>query len=324
MANSMVTGGFGFIGRCLSRMLVDKGDNVTIFDIVPGSPFLQDIVDKLDVRVGSLDNWVQVSSAVSENKIDTIYHVGACLSPLAEREPSIAFNSNVIGTFNLLEAAKIFGVKSIIFTSTQSSYQEGAAFVPDDYPQRPNTFYGTTKVCGERLGEIYWRKYGVNFRGVRYTIVNGPGRSGAAPGLVVVWTIQMPAVGRPFKVFLEPDTEMGTIYVKDAAKSLIDLNNADESKLTRRVYTLPSLIITPGQLVETVKKHIPDADLSYRISAKMMQEAHDFNLARRLDSSLAEQDWGAKLEYDLDKLVQDYIQDCKKYRELYDYPAPEL
>lgn len=323
MANSLVTGGFGFVGRHLVRALLERGENITIFSRVPGSPFLQDVIDKLNIRAGSVDNWVQVASVVSENKIDTIYHVAACVGPIPEQEPSVAFNSNVIGSFNILEAARIFGVKSVIFTSSIASYQVGDSFVPDGYLQRPSSIYGMTKVCGERLGEAYWQRYGINFRGVRFTTVNGPGRSGIAAGLCVVWTLQMAALGRPFKVFLEPDTEFDTIYVKDAVRLLIELGDANEAKLTRRIYTLPSIRVTPRQLVEVAKKYIPNANLSYKISPRMMEAGHPF-LGRCFDSSFAERDWEATLEYDLDRMMQEYIKECSEHRELMDYPIPEL
>ncbi|MFC1992753.1 NAD-dependent epimerase/dehydratase family protein [Chloroflexota bacterium] len=324
MANSMITGGFGFIGRHLARMLLEKGDNVTIFDVVPGTPFLEDVMDKLTVKIGNLEDLVQVASTVQENKIDNIYHLGAILPPASEQNPSRTFATNVTGTFNVLEAARMFKVKNVLFTSTMVTYQKGDMFVPDDYPQRPETFYGMSKVCGERMGEVYWQKHGVNFRGVRYTIVNGPGRGGIAPGQIVVWTFQAAAMGKPFKAFLEADTEMGTIYVKDAAKLLIDLKDADESKLTRRVYTLPSTMISPQRLIDVAKKHVPGADISYKVNENMMNMVNSLNMARRLDPSLAEQDWNAKLAYDLDETMKDYIKQGKEFRNLLDYPIPEV
>jgi len=324
MANSMITGGFGFVGRQLARMLLERGDKVTIFDVVPGSEFLKDITDKLTVKVGDLSNWIHVAEAIKQNRIDTIYHLAAAIPPLTEQDPSVAFYSNILGTFHILEAARLFGVGSVILASTQSSYREGDVFIPDDYPQRPNTFYGMTKVCDERLGEAYWRSHGVNFRGVRYCIVNGPGRGGVNPGQFVIWTLQMAALGRPFKIFVDPQTEVATIYVKDAAKALIDLNDAEEGRLTRRVYSLFGYSVTAQQLVDVAKKYLPEANLTFRVNDEMMQKVRDLNLPRRMDVSPAERDWGFKPEFDLDKTMQDYIRECTEHRHLLDYAIPEF
>ena len=84
------------------------------------------------------------------------------------------------------------------------------------------------------------------------------------------------------------------------------------------------MMVTPKQLVEVAKKHVPSADISFKISKNMMHSAKTFNIARRLDSSLAERDWGAKLEYDLDETMQDYIKECHLHRDLIDKPIPEV
>ena len=323
MANCLVTGGFGFVGRHLVRMLVEQGDKVTVFDIVPSSKFLDDIKDRFSFRLGDLGNWVHVAETVRDNQIDIIYHLAAAVPPLSETSPATAFYSNVMGTFNILEAARLFDVKRVIFTSTQSSYSEGDMLIPDDFPQRPNTFYGITKVCGERLGEGYWMKHKVDFRGVRYPIVNGPGRMLEVPGQYVVWAQQMPALGRPFKVFVEPDTEVPTLYVKDAAKALIDLAEADGSRLTLRVYSLLGYSITAQGLVELVKKHIPKADLSFRVNEAIMEQLRKLSIGRCMDSSAAKRDWGFKPAFGPEEALQDYIKQCTEYRNLLDYPIPD-
>ena len=324
MANSMITGGFGFVGRHLVRMLLDRGDKVTVFDMVPSSPFLEDIKGEFNARVGDLANMAHVVEVVRENRIETIYHVGAAIPPLTERDPSTAFSANVVGTQNILEVARLLGVKSVIFASTQSSYSDGDAFIPMDYPQRPGTFYGMTKVCGERLGEAYWRHFGVNFRGVRYCIVNGPGRGGVNPGQFVVWTLQMAALKRPFKVFVEPDVEVASIYVKDAAKALIDLNDADEKKLRYRVYPIMGYTVTAKQLAEVAKKYVPEADITFRVNEDMMAKVKSLNLARQMDINPARQDWGFAPQFDLDKSMADYVAQCTAHRELLDYEIPEF
>ena len=323
MANCLVTGGFGFVGRHLVRMLVERGDKVTVFDVTPGSKFLDDIKDKFSSRVGDLSNWVHVAETVRDNQIDIIYHLGAVIPPITETSPATAFAVNVVGTFNILEAARLFNVKTVVYTSTQSTYSEGDKLIPDDFPQRPTTFYGITKVCGERLGEGYWMKHKVDFRGVRYPIINGPGRMLEVPGQFVVWAQQMPALGRPFKVFVEPETEVPTLYVKDAAKALIDLAEADGSKLTLRVYSLLGYSITARELVELVKKHIPDADLSFRVNEAIMEQLRKLSISRCMDSSAAERDWGFKPAFGPEEALLDYIKQCTEHRHLLDYPIPD-
>ncbi len=324
MANSMVTGGFGFVGRHLVRMLLDRGDKVTVFDMVPSSPFLEDIKGEFNARVGDLANMAHVVEVVRENQIETIYHLGAAIPPLTERDPSTAFSTNVVGTQNILEVARLLGVRSVIFASTHSSYSDGDAFIPMDYPQRPGTVYGMTKVCGERLGEAYWRHFGVNFRGVRYCTVNGPGRGGVNPGQFVVWTMQMAALKRPFKVFVEPDVEVASIYVKDAAKALIDLNDADEKKLRYRVYPVMAYTVTGRQLADVAKKYVPEADISFRVNEDMMEKVRSLNLARRMDIEPARRDWGFAPQFDLDKSMADYVAQCTAHRNLLDYEIPEF
>jgi len=324
MANCLVTGGFGFVGRHLVRMLVERGDAVTVFDRAGNSPYLDDIKNRFKVKLGDFENLSHALEAVRDNAIDTIYHVGALIPPRSEWDPSFCFNANVLGTYHFLEAARLCGVKSFIYASTQSTYSDGDRFIPDDYPQRPNTFYGMTKLCGERLGEAYWQHHGVNFRGVRYCIVNGPGRTGVTPGMFVVWTLQMAALGRPFKVFVEPDVEVASIYVKDAAKVLIDLNDADETRLTRRVYNSMSYTVTARQLVDVAKKYIPGANLTFRVNEEMMGKIRALSLNRVMDLEPAQRDWGYRPSFDLDRTMQDYIAECKAHRALIDVPIPQF
>lgn len=72
MAHSLVTGGFGFVGRHLVRMLMKRGDSVTVFDVVPASPFLEDIKDKIKVKVGDFANWVHIAEAIRADGVETL------------------------------------------------------------------------------------------------------------------------------------------------------------------------------------------------------------------------------------------------------------
>ena len=82
--------------------------------------------------------------------------------------------------------------------------------------------------------------------------------------------------------------------------------------------------VTPQQLVDVAKKHVPGADLTFRVNEDMMEKVRSLNLARRMDIEPAKQDWGFKPEYDLDKSMQDYVAQCNAHRQLLDYPIPEF
>ena len=92
------------------------------------------------------------------------------LSLPSERRPWASFQANVVGTFNIFEAARLEKVKAVLYSSTIATYSKDIpSTVIDDFTlQRPTTMYGATKVFGELLGRVYARKYGIDFRGVRF------------------------------------------------------------------------------------------------------------------------------------------------------------
>ncbi len=173
----LVTGGTGFIGAEVVRILVARGEEVTAFDINPSTKLLQDLEGKVRVIRGDLGNFSHVLSAVKECGPAAIYHLGGMLSVPSDADPQASFRANAMGTFHVLEAARLFEVGKVLFSSTIATYgldiREGRI---DDYTlQRPQLFYGCTKVFSELMGLFYRRKYGLDFRGVRYPSIVGPG-----------------------------------------------------------------------------------------------------------------------------------------------------
>src|SRR4030067_616368 len=175
----LITGGLGFIGVYLAHALLQKGEEFVLFDIVGFSPIIKKIKDKVKIVQGDLASWAEVMEVVKHYEIDGIYHTGALLSASAEEKPITAYHVNAGGTFNVLEAARLFKVKRVIYLSTIASYGLGISdIVNEDTIQMPISMYGVTKVFSERLGEYYYRKFGVDFRGGRLPSVIGPGRGG--------------------------------------------------------------------------------------------------------------------------------------------------
>ena len=99
----LITGGTGFIGAGLARLLLAQGEDVVLFDSVLRIERVADIKDKLKVIRGDVGVWPEVMNAVKENNIEGIFHLGAMLSLPSEDNPWASYQTNVAGTMHVLE-----------------------------------------------------------------------------------------------------------------------------------------------------------------------------------------------------------------------------
>jgi len=317
MGKNLITGGHGFLGYYLAKLLLEEGEEVVLFDVVSESRFTEGIKDRVKAVRGDLRNWVQVLDVVKDNDISCIFHAGALLPPVTEQSPAAAYAVNVTGTFNVLEAARLFGVDSVIYLSTLATFgRDVPRIVPNDASQHPPNMYGVTKVCSERLGEYYYTRFGVNFRGVRFPPIIGMGRFDKAQSAYNYLAIQETALGRPYTVYVDKSTTIALLYVKDAVWSLVDLKKAEDRKLTGRVYNLYGFSATAQELVDSVRRFIPEAQIDFKPDQEMITLVE--NLPQRLDDTLAREDWGWSTRYSLDQAVEDFIREIRAHRAIYE------
>lgn len=316
MARSLITGGFGFIGYHLTNLLLEQGEEVTIFDVAGSSRLFRNMMDKVTLIRGDVSNWSHVLDAVRNSRPDCIYHAGAMLPPGSEQNPQAAFAVNVNGTYNVFEAARMFGVESVMFISTLATFgRDVPSVVPNDAAQHPVNMYGVTKVCCERLGDYYHRRFGMNFRGVRLTPILGMGRVDSAQSAYLYKSVQEAAMGRPYSIYVEPTTSIAVLYVKDAAWGLYDLRSAPEEALSTRVYNLYGMTVTGQELYDAIKHAVPDASLEFKADEKQIQLVN--NLPERLDDALARKDWGWSPRYSLEEAVADFVNDISANTDIY-------
>ncbi len=309
MPRNLITGGLGFLGRALARKLVEMGEVVVLFDVVDEPKLEGHWKEEVTTIRGDIVHLPPILEALKAHEIDTIYHAGALLPPVSEQNLPAAFAVNVLGTLNVLEAARLYSVKNVIFVSTIATYGLGLpALVNEDLPQQPRNMYGTTKVCGERLGEQYHRRHGVNFRAVRFPPILGAARRDSAPSAFSYLAIREPAVGRPYTIYIERKDSIPVLYIKDAVQGLISLNASEESRLKRRVYNIHGFSLSAGDLAEMVKKHIPKAQISFQPDPAMMDIIRGWPI---LDDSRARQEWGWQPEYLLEESVKDFISEVQ-------------
>jgi threonine 3-dehydrogenase len=317
MARNLITGGLGFVGSCLARQLVEDGEEVVVFDVVSAlTRLIKDIENRVRIVRGDLTNWAQVLDAVKDGGIDCIYHLGALLTPACEASPSAAYETNLGGTYHVLEAARLFNVSSLIFTSSIATYGPDApAVVNEDTIQRSTTVYGILKVASEQLGEYYHRRYGVNFRSVRYPLLVGPGRT-VGISRYATEMIQVPALGYAYQAYVEESLKMPVMYVEDAAWCLVCLKRASEGSLKRCIYNVGGNFLSARAEADIVRRYLPQAQIEFHPDETAMRLLNDF--AREIDDSRARQEWGFSLRYNADDLVKHFISEIQANRALYE------
>jgi threonine 3-dehydrogenase len=310
---TLITGGTGFIGAQVARLLLERGEpDLVLFDLNPGAKRLDDLAGRVSVVRGDLAVFSHVLDAVSRARPASIYHLGGMLSVPSEADPAAAVRVNALGTFHVLEAARLFGVGQVLFSSSIGTYtQDNQSGRIDDYTlQRSPFIYGATKIFGENLGLFYRRKHGLDFRALRYPSVVGPGIG--TPGVVqyTSWAIEAAAAGKPFTIWVAPETRVPVIYVKDAARAIVELGAAprDAIKMVNYVVAGPTPAASAAELVGAIRARTPEAQLDFQPDPALQPFIDQLCLP--IDDRKAREEWGWRAHYDQARIVDDF------YREL--------
>jgi threonine 3-dehydrogenase len=317
MPRDLITGGLGYVGSNLAKRLLDNREEVVIFDMLSSSKSIESFKSDVQVIQGQLGNMAEVLNAVQANDIDCIYHLGAMITMPAEANPWSAYNTNANGTYHILEAARLFNIDSVVFPSGIVNYgREAPEVITDDtFQSNPSQMYAVTKIFGERLGEYYHHKFGVNFRCVRFPAICGPGRR---DGLAAYASLMVheAAKGRLCQLPINEKTQIPFIYIKDAIRSLTSLKNTDEGNLSRRVYNIDGFSVPAKKMADTVRRYIPDARIEFLADQNVVKLASA--LPKKMDAARAREDWGWKPEYDWDRTVQDFIAEVRAHPDFYE------
>jgi nucleoside-diphosphate-sugar epimerase len=312
MNRILVTGALGQIGSELVVALRARygDDHVVASDIrmvaadaIDGDgPF--EYVDVTRLR--------QIQAVVARYHIDTIYHLAALLSAVAEEKPQVAWDVNMGGLYRVLEVARQHRC-AVFVPSSIGAFGPGTPKdqTPQDTIQRPTTMYGVTKVAGELLCDYYHRRFGVDTRGVRYPglISHGAPPGGGTTDYAVEIFYQAIRHNH-YTSFLEPDTRLDMMYMPDALKAAIDIMEADPGRLEHRnSFNVTAMNFTPEELGEAIRKRLPSFTLDYDVDP--VRQAIADSWPDSLDDSAAREEWGWSPDYDLDALVDDMLENLR-------------
>ncbi len=311
---AMITGGTGFLGTELARLLLSRGDTVVLFDIAPNADRVADIKGDLILATGNLSYSSEVFNAVRDNSVQRIFHLGSMLSVPSNANPWAAFQANVVGTMNVLEAARLFEVEQVIFSSTLATYGIGTERRVDDFSlQRPTTMYGSCKLYSECLGRFYRNRFGLDFRGLRFPSIVGPGAKVKHVSQYYAWMIEYAALGRPFQCFVSEETKGPAMYFKDAVHALDLASQAPFERIETVNYNVAGITPTPSakELEIAVRQAIPDASISYAPEDAIMEFYRTMRI-EVFDDTRARDEWGWQPNYaDLAAVIADFVAELR-------------
>ena len=241
MATYLITGGAGFIGSHLAHALVARKDTVRILDNFETGhrhnlDGLHDQIDLHETDIRDLDGVARACEGV-----DFIFHEAALPSvPRSVQEPRPSHEINIDGTFNILEAARLAGVKRIVYAASSSAYgdQPGFPRVETMTPQ-PLSPYAVQKLTGELYLQTYARCFGLETVCLRYFNIFGPRQDPTSTysGVMARFALQMLKNDQPV-IFGDGEQGRDFTYVDNVVSANLLAMAAPADKVTGRVFNI--------------------------------------------------------------------------------------
>lgn len=219
--NYLITGGAGFIGANLAHHIVETEEDAKVFIVDNLSKGSRDYLPR-EVEFRHRDITLLTAMAVASVDIDVTIHLAACTGVLPSmKDPMDDFWNNVLGTFNIFEAARLSQVKKVVYAST------GGAIAGDQEPPLneqtdpdPISPYGCSKLCGENYGRVYYKAFGLDAVALRFSNVYGP-FSQHKEGNLIPTLISKALRGEEVTIFGDGEQTRDFIYVKDLIDAIM-------------------------------------------------------------------------------------------------------
>jgi len=312
MERILVIGSSGQIGSELVLELRKIYGNTNVFatdiknptdEIKHGGPF--QILDVLDYQ--------NLLHFLVRNKITQVYNLAAVLSGNAEKIPLQAWDINMKALMNTLMAARQSDAKKLFWPSSIAVF--GPTTPRHNTPQltvmEPNTVYGISKLAGERWGEYFHKRYGVDFRSVRYPgLISYKTEPGGGTTDYAVEIFYEAIKKGSYESFLSEDTALPMMFMEDAIRNTIKLMETDADKLSiRSSYNMAGISFTPKELAAEIKQHMPDFKITYKPD---FRQAIADSWPASIDDNTAKNDWGLETTYDIGKMSEVMLAEVKK------------
>jgi len=309
----LVTGGLGFLGANLAKLLCDNGERVLVTSNrntqVP--TFLASYQDKT-LRIASLDitSFENISEAIRRFGVRSIVHA-AVRSEKGDTPLYQAMHVNVTGTINVLEAARLAEIKRVVFISSEAVYQGIKTDRPykeeEQLPITSDRFIPGTKKAGEILSLMYCKEYGMEVISARATRMYGPLYQGVRN--LAGHMVDNAAKGKAIALANQDPTEAhDVLYAKDAARAVALLLHA--KTLRHRIYNVGiGRLVSLAEFADAIKQLLPQTEIHLGDGpGPLVSTKTPMDINAAVDISRLSEETGFTPEYDPVRGVEHYIQ----------------
>ncbi|WP_158975322.1 NAD-dependent epimerase/dehydratase family protein [Cellulophaga sp. L1A9] len=307
----LIIGACGQIGTELTFALREKhgNENVIASDIREGNA---DLMASGPFEILDATNYEAIENVVMHYEIEEVYLMAAMLSATAEKFPMRAWNLNMNSLFNVLNLAKEKKISKLFWPSSIAVFGPNT---PKEHTEQntimePSTVYGISKQSGERWCEYYCNKFGVDVRSVRYPgLISWKTLPGGGTTDYAVEIYHKALAEKKYSCFLKEDTLLPMMFMDDAIRATINIMETPAEKIKiRSSYNLAAMTFNPSEIYESIKTHVPDFEISY--APDFRQQIAD-SWPSSINDDKAQEDWGWKPEFDLEKTTLEMLKNLK-------------
>ncbi|MGH7768137.1 MAG: NAD-dependent epimerase/dehydratase family protein [Candidatus Binatia bacterium] len=305
----LVTGG-GLIGCHFAKRMADDGNKIVIYDLSPNREYIDEIVgpNRAEVVAADMRDLPAMLGALKRFNVDTMVHTAGLIGKRVAENSYTGATNNIVGTINVLEAARLQALKRVVYVSTFGVYDRDKIKrgpVREDAPIGGHNLYTTTKACSEHLVHAYAHLYNLDAIIIRPAGVFGRGHyvGGSTVGMVMRDLALKVIKGEPFAVDHKIYFSNEYVYAKDVALALELACKAREPK--QRIYNAGSgAVTTASDLAEAARELSPKAEVKV-----IGDEGIDGHAKFPLDLSTAKAELGYVPQFPLKEALRDYIEE---------------
>jgi UDP-glucose 4-epimerase len=305
--NILITGA-GLIGTHAARHAVDAGHNVALFDLSPNRDYIDKIVGpgKAQVVAADMRDLPALLAALEKHGIDTLVHTAGLIGSRVQENSYTGATNNILGTINVLEAARLRKLRRVVYVSTFGTYERDKihdGVIRETHPIGGHNLYATTKVCSEHLVHAYAAMYQLDTIIIRPGGVFGRGFyvGGSTVGKVMRDLALAVIKGDPITIDAKTYGPNEYVYGKDVGLALFLACKAEKPK--QRIYNAGTgAVHGPEELANVVRELLPKGEI--RVSGAT---SADKSRSIPMDISVSKAELGYAPKFMLKEALRDYM-----------------